>query len=442
LLLAFGSIAAGCGDDAHPAHAGAVQIHPVPGCESIDPTPCDVFDTACETRLMDLAACLRGSAAQPLPPVSRMTEAEYAQWLTDQIAAEKPPPNVNNVEAAFVMLGLVVQGAFQPSSMAMVDASQVWGVYRSDTDDVLLIDHGVPGDAAQVNAVLLHEFVHALQDHDQDLPTWFDAHADTYDATLATKSVVEGEARFHEDRFAVSLLGLDPATVDLAKHFDNAILHDEEWMRMQPSPYLASFYALPYDFGARRLLPRFTQNGPQAIADLFATPTADTRVLLDPTNDAVIPAWAAPSAPTPPAEWTLVEESTLGAWMVDLVLGEDGLTADADVQARGWRGDRFWIYAGTGASATATAMVWRIAFADEATALLAATRLSLKFVTQRFGAEVVIAAADPRTLLDWAFVAPAQNAASPGDDQRAFAEAASVSDWVARIFIRAERRGR
>ena len=137
----FGAIAGGCGDDPSVSPPpGGGKLHPVPGCEAIDPSPCDVFSTSCQTRLMELAACLRGSPPQALPPVSRMTEAEYAQHLTDLILAEDPPPNLNHYEAALVTLGLVVPGAFTPSSMAAERAAWVWGVYRHDTDDIVLID--------------------------------------------------------------------------------------------------------------------------------------------------------------------------------------------------------------------------------------------------------------------------------------------------------------
>jgi len=267
-VVVVAAIAAGCGDDPSAPPAGHLQ--PVVGCEAIDPSPCDVFDSACQTKLMDLASCMRESSAQPLPPVSRMTESEYVQLLTDEIQADVPPPGLDQYEHALTLLHLVVAGAFKPASMAAMRASRVAGFYRSDMDDIVLIDRGMPAADADTNTVLLHELVHALQDRDQDLPTWYDARTDTYDATLASMSVVEGEARLHQERFAESVFGLDPRTVDLAKHFDGAIHLSETWVRMQPSPYLASYSAFPYEFGARLLLPRFVQDGPQAIAHLFA----------------------------------------------------------------------------------------------------------------------------------------------------------------------------
>src|SRR5688572_23427436 len=93
LLLA--ALAAGCGDEGGGPPAPGVKLHPVPGCETIDPAPCDVFDAACQTRLLALAACMRGSAPGALPPVSRMTEAEFVQLLTAELLAEQPAPNLD-----------------------------------------------------------------------------------------------------------------------------------------------------------------------------------------------------------------------------------------------------------------------------------------------------------------------------------------------------------
>ena len=92
-------------------------------------------------------------------------------------------------------------------------------------------------------------------------------------------------------------------------------------------------------------------------------------------------------------------------------------TAAADVLARGWLGDRFWVYGGTGTSAVATAMVWRIAFVDVGSATLAVQSLSSRFNVQRAGTEVVIAATDAAVPLDWAFAVPAQNAPAAAGDE-------------------------
>jgi hypothetical protein len=241
----------------------------------------------------------------------------------------------------------------------------------------------------------------------------------------------------HQERYGVSLLGLDPNAVDLAKHFDSRARLAVQEVRAELSPYLASYSAFPYEFGARRLWPRYMQRGPQAIADVFAAPPGDTRAFLDPASDAAAPAWPAPAAPTPPPEWALAHEATLGAWATFLVLAGNGFIADADALARGWRGDRFWVYRGTSAAPT-TALVWRIAFADEATAMVVWQRLLPRFVHWRLGAEIVVVASDAAVPLDWAVAAPSQSAPSPGEEGLQLASASAVSAWVNRILLRAD----
>jgi hypothetical protein len=423
-LAGLAWLAGGCGDD-RGAAAPPVTLHPVPGCEAIDPAPCDVFVTTCQTRLLELAACMRGSSPGALPPVSRMTEAEYAQWLTARMAEQPPPPNLNHYEAGLVMLGLVARGAFAPSSMAATRAAFVWGVYRHDTDDIVLIDRGLPGDDVDVNSVMLHELVHALQDRDQDLTAWYDAHAGTYDEALAAMSVVEGEARLHQQRYGASALGLDPNAINWPAHFENTVAIVDEWVRAQPSPYLASYSGFPYEYGARLLLPRFFERGHQAIAELFASPPTDTRLLLDPRAAANVPAGPMLMAPVPPADWVLTQETTLGAWGTYLELARNG-SIDARLLALGWRGDRLWVYGGIGAAEEATTVVWRIAFADDATAASVAQLLRIRLNVQQAGAEIVIAMTNSIIPVDWTAAATAARDTSN----------LSIDNWISRAMGR------
>lgn len=413
------SLAAGCGGG-EGGPAPGVTLHPVPGCEAIDPAPCDVFDTGCQTRLLELAACMRGSAPGALPPVSRMTEAEYTRYLTTELAAEETDPDLDHFELGIGMLELVAPGAFTPSSMAAAQAARVRGFYRHDSDDIVLIDHGTTADDIQVNGVMLHEFVHALQDRDQDLTAWFKQHGDSYDSALAARSVVEGEARFHQERFGVSLLGLDPADTDLTLHFDRTATLAEEWLRAQPSPYLASFSVFPYEFGARLIHPRFAARGNAIVGELFAAPPADTRTVMDYQNDATGLARPTLAAPVPPAEWALTHETTLGAWLTSVFLTLDAVVGNPQSYALRWRADRVWIYGSVTPASTGTTVVWKIAFADDDTALSVAAYLELRFryVIERSGSEVTIAATNTTLPLDWAFAATAAYGAPARTDRR------------------------
>ena len=83
----------GCGStDDEGASLGKPPRYPVPGCESVDHAPCDVRTTSCQTRLLALAACLRGEEPGELPPISHMSEAQYAAYLNDLMAETDHPP--------------------------------------------------------------------------------------------------------------------------------------------------------------------------------------------------------------------------------------------------------------------------------------------------------------------------------------------------------------
>ena len=49
-----------CGASSESDPGSADELHPFPGCESIDPAPCDTRTPDCQTRLFSLAACMRG----------------------------------------------------------------------------------------------------------------------------------------------------------------------------------------------------------------------------------------------------------------------------------------------------------------------------------------------------------------------------------------------
>jgi hypothetical protein len=403
LLFAGG----GCGGDDGGAPPPVTHF-PVAGCESFDTAPCDVLTIDCQTRLFGLATCMRGSAAGPLPTITRMTEAEYAQLLMTRYTSAAPRPDPDHAERGLTLLGLVETGAFTPSAMAAARAGWVRGEYRSDTNDIVLVDHGEPAADVQVNGTLLHEFVHALQDRDADLPTWFETHATSFDRTLAAMSVVEGEARMHQERFGASLLGLDPSAVDWPRAFDNRVAGAEAWVLEQPSPYLASYSAFPYEHGARLLSPRFAAFGPQAVTETFTTPPPSTRALMVEPASPAVPAGPALAPPTTPPDWTLIDSDTLGSWGLFLMLSSVTPAEAARREALGWRGDHLWIYGAT-APLVSTAVVWKVSFADEATAttmLPFAIALLPNIRAQRDGAQITMAVADSSLPLDWAFVPP------------------------------------
>lgn len=398
--------ALGCGDN---LPLGDPRLHPVPGCEAFDPAPCDVRTTACQTRLLSLAACLRGDEAGALPPITVMTESEFATYMNALVATWKPAPQVGAWERAFNMVGLVQPGAFSPTTYVAETVKFVWGLYRGETKDILIIDHGDEFDDRSASTVLVHEFIHALQDRSVDLTAFQKAHAMTDDEWLAADAMIEGEARLHETHYRASANGLDPAALDWTQRFGETLRHSEAWMLKQPSPYTATRRAFPYEWGARYLHFTWRAGGAASVRRRFATPPATSRTLMASVDAAMEPEGAPPevAVATPPPEWTPLGDTSIGAWGTFLLLAKNTTDLDgARALALGWRADGFFIFADASSSTT---LVWRIDFADQTTAgvvaSIAATGLGTASVRQ-LGSRVVIAKTDGAQPIDWAFVVP------------------------------------
>jgi len=400
-------LALGCGasDEAEPL--APRELHRVPGCESIDPARCDVRLPECQQRLLDMAACLRGESVLESPAVQVLSEADYASYLTQRLTEPMQNPNLEQIEIGFNLLGLIERGTLSAQARAEENAKFAWGVYRDDTKDILIIDHGDSFEAEAVSPTLVHEFVHALQDRDLDL-TAFEAQANSTDESWTYSAMIEGEARLHETRYAVAMLGLDPTEVNLTAHFQNALVHDEQRLLDEASPYLASYKYFPYEWGSRYMHFTWLAGGMDAVLGRFAAPPTMTHTLLASTMDAadsdITPSDLALAAA--PAEWTQIARRTLGAWGTYLAFEKAARTlASARAMALAWRGDSLAIYASS-ETQPHTAVLWRMEFVDEAMATqvraLAEQIVGVANVHQK-GPSVIIAKTDGSLRLDWAF---------------------------------------
>ena len=409
--------------------APGVTLHPVPGCESIDPAPCDVFDTTCQTRLLALAACMRGSAQGALPPISFMTEAEYAQYLTAQLAAEEPDPDLDHFRAGPRRCwGWSRRVPSRLRRWRRRRRQGVRGFYKPDTGDIVLIDHGTATatDDIQINgdhAARIRARVAGPRPGSARLVRYNAGTATT--PALASRSIVEGEARFHQEHFSAGPgCGLDPAAIDWAAPRQQGLASQREWIVRPPSPSLATFFGVPLRVrrpaASSRDSPRA---GPQSWRELFASPPANTRALMDYHDDAAGPAGPALSRARATGGMDARAETTLGAWLTYVFLALEGIAANRQLQALSWRANHLWVYGGT-ADRSATVAVWRIAFADAAVATTVAEGLALRFrfEMRQSGSELTVVATNAALPLDWAFAANATAAAAAAGDAPARAD--------------------
>jgi hypothetical protein len=398
----------GCGEDSDSPPASAPKLHPVIGCETIDPAACDVRSAACQKKLLALAACMRGSDPGELPPVTHMTADEYAASLEADAGTAEAPADLPHLDATLALLGLAEPGALDPEASVMREASSVLAFYRDDSHDIVLIDQP-DASAVDSSSTLLHELVHALQDRESDLTAYKQAHFDApSDAFLAADAIVEGEARLHEDVYLLSLLGYDPQAIDLGGFFRNIVAADEPLFLDLPSPFLMAPYLFPYDWGARYV--NLGWSGHQSMLALLAAPPQTTHAILASaariTDDAFTPSDIA--EPAAPEAWEAVSDDVLGSFATFLMLQKLAGTEQARGLALAWRGDRLSVYAGSEASGdrTTTAFVWSCELDDDAHASDVADLLQqgLSDIAVRVsGTRVTVAAADDGSDVGWAW---------------------------------------
>lgn len=406
LLFGAALVLAGCGGDKDD-ELGPPKRYPVPGCESFDPAPCDVLTSGCQLRLYGLAACLRGSDPGDPPAVLVMTPDQLQAELEAAAAAREPDPHISQWESAYGMLGLIQPGALEQTAQIASEVSFIWGRYVEATKIVEVIDHGSNTTPETSSSVLLHEFVHALQDRESDLVSYTHAHGQTYDSSLAADAIIEGEAQFHQERYLASMLGFDPHGVDWDLLFQNGVDYAESKLVAGPSPLTLANQYFPYDWGARYIHLGWDATGHAGVLDLFAAPPADTQLEMASIHDLASDVTGDDTpAPTPPAEWTQIGAERLGALGLFELLGQHAGLDHARSLALDWRADHMAVYAATDAGdPTATAVVWSCDFATEASASDAATLLDGVLGTSPVvtGTRFTFADASNDSSLSWAF---------------------------------------
>jgi hypothetical protein len=385
-----------------------VREPPPDACAGGELETCDVLNRACQRRLMEYAACLRGCEPAELPPVQRLTPWQCAQLL-NQANADESTTDRTHWEKTLAMLRLVDPTDLPPTEFVVTDLETTVALYRSVENDIILVDHGQPADDALANHALVHEFIHALQDLDYDLPSFYEAHGTTYDSYLAANCVVEGEATYHGLRAAATLLALDTESLDWDRRVAADVARSVQWALEQPSPYRATWASVPYAFGERLVHTAWSAGGYSEVIRLFAAPPHTMQpVLADPQASAPFPSDPVElPEPEAPAELTLDGWDALGAWGLVLVLAAAGMPVDdalVPAVAVSWRGDRIWVYA----AEESTVAVLRLELADEAAAQtteawLAGYLPATESAVVREGERVVLAVTDDPSLLgDWA----------------------------------------
>jgi len=404
-LICLAALASACGSE--PLHVHKPHTTPIPGCEMLDVAPCDTQLRECQLSRLELAACLRGTAAGTLPTVTRMTEQAYVDYINASFEGREL--TTNHFEIAMTWLGLAQAGSFDFVPLGTENVADWFGSYRWRQKELLVIDHGRPTDDEASNVELVAALIRALRDRDTNIAMWstivaiFDV-----DSNWGGDAMYFGEARFYSNRYKAAVDGVDLASFDEFAYINSGIRADIDWIRAQPSSYVATNTRFPHNFGARAAYLAWQRDGVDGVNALYDDKLLTQQLMASETKEGPAPPLKYHGRPRAPEEWDQDPIVTaVGAWGLFLSLSRKLEPDAAWSLALDWSGEQLFVYKGAESNETETALVWQLEMLDEASA--AALEEELKSVEPtaqvgRSGSFVTLAVASNEGPLDWAFV--------------------------------------
>jgi len=332
------------------AACGAQEPQSDPWVVSSDPTLVQIASGM----LPDLAARSGLELREPVR-LERRSREELVRYLQAKLDEEMPPTDARAMVEAYALLGLVPADLDLRSVLLRLYTEQVAGYYEPDSTALFVMDDQ-PDEA--IEALLVHELVHALQDQSADLDALTDRDLGN-DRAVAAQTAIEGHATLVMLEYMTErMLG---APIDLAQIPDFAAQ-----MRPALDGLRGQFPALS---GAPRILQESLLfpyiEGTAFVQSLW---TSGERVapfgpLLPRSTEQVLERAGADE----PLELelissanTIVWEDVLGRLEVGLLLQEHGADAGA---ADGWDGDRYALVEIPGG---ARGLVWYALWEDDA----------------------------------------------------------------------------
>lgn len=269
-------------------------------------------------------------------PLSFLNEIEMEETLRVRYSEEK----LRSERLPLDVLGLL------PDTTVEIQTGAPAGIYVTEWEQLyVLIDR--PENDIEMQTLLAHAYVHALQDQHFDLEG-MNTRAQTTDERLALQALIEGDATLATALYGndeLSSADWDRLTVLIIEaeqpHVSDELADCGAW---------ASLQRFPYHEGRTFAAALYEQGGWDAINSSYTNPPRSTEQVLHPSRYVVVESDAGqldqPSPVVVPdlgpvlgEEWQLLVEDTLGEFITSLYL-EQGLPEErARDIADGWDGD-------------------------------------------------------------------------------------------------------
>jgi hypothetical protein len=386
---------------------------------------CDIRTSGCQRDVLAIAACARGDA--PTRVAIRVMDFDaYVQSEVEAVAGTDPAERAQRERfyAGLARLGLVREGLTLEGA---VEQSVDWvgAFYASDEREIVVLDRGSALDGISTTGLLLHELVHALQDHAHGLDALYAAQPPGRDGAMGLSAVIEGEAVMHTDRALADAFGYPPHDVDWDGLYRRYGARGSRILAHSESPLFDVSAWFVYAFGARYVTGAFEHGGSPALTALYDGPPVSARqVALG--FDAAEPddgAWhesglEAEALPPAPAEFELLGELHLGAYFAHLFAARpDATRARAPLSASASDRLRADVLTVQGGPDGALLVSWRLRFSAgvHARRFLDAITTPLADATWVEGRDAIVVAASAPDLIEPLRHAGAWRALPDGD---------------------------
>ncbi len=263
-------------------------------------------------------------------------------YFAGRLAGEYPPGRLEGEGRMMKWFGFLPEESDYKEDLLNMQVSSTAALYDPERKAILLGDWLHPSLA---EAVIVHELVHAFQDAVLDLEQFINGGRfhDNFDASLAYRSLLEGEATavmmeylLRKDGKSFKELG------DIFSFVEETLLKKSQYMREN------IVYNI-YGYGANFIQNYLKQNDWNGLDALFKMPPSSMKQILHPYAYESGVAGGGRADATEfdspvPAAWEKLYETRVGEFFIFLSLRRYLDRSLAGRSSAGWKNDRIWIY--------------------------------------------------------------------------------------------------
>lgn len=340
-------------------------------CSKLRGPNCDIRNNACQRRVFRAAECVWGFDGE-LPPVQVIDEDELLEVYFGEPGEPNPLEGVWDRALQLLHLQDASVGGLEANQRSVQES--VAAFYFGSTDEVFVVDRGMPLDDDWSLIVLAHEFIHALQFR-QDAKLAEDRVALAYDLdrSAAFRMAVEGDATVHEDLAWSLLTGVSLSVEGQADHLRARLSYAQQQVFEADSPFVV-LNSLAYPVGGIRLWDRWVAGESATLATRDELPKHVVQWMRPPGEAPMHTPLRCDTPDAPPGGYLDFSVSELGADVLFAFWASLRPADDADpvldlqptwLDAARQRRSRIRIFA---TDSLEVAVAWRIGFESESMA--------------------------------------------------------------------------